>query len=69
MLIDCRVIKTLWLEVRDWISDLCEKDYVLSDETKILGDTINKIFATIIIMHVKRAIFSSKINGCIPTIH
>ena len=68
MLIDYRIVKALWLKVRDWITDLCEEDYVLSDETKILGDTTNKTFATIIIMHVKRAIFSSNIKGCIPTI-
>ena len=65
-LIDCKIIQSLWWEVNDWIIELGEDDYILSDAKKILGDTTNKAFATIIIMHVKRAIFSSKINDALP---
>ena len=34
----------------------------------VLGDTANITAATIIIMHVERAIFSFKINGTLPTL-
>ena len=66
MLIDCKIVQSLWRGVNEWIIELGEEEYLLS-EKKILGDTTNKVFATVIIMHVKRAIFSSKINGTIPT--
>ena len=68
MLIDCKIVQSLWKETNDWIIELSEDDYLLSDEKKILGDTTNKVFATIKIMHVKRAIFSFKANGTIPTL-
>ena len=68
MLIDCNIIRSLWQDTNNWINDLTEEEYLLTDEKKILGDTSNKVFATIIIMHVKRAIFSSKIRGSKPTL-
>ena len=49
MLIDCNIIRSLWQDTNNWINDLTE-------------EVSNKVFATIIIMHVKRAIFSSKIR-------
>ena len=33
---------------------------------RILGDTSNKDGITIIVTHVKRAIYSSKVNGTLP---
>ena len=51
MIISCNIIQALWQEVRNWISDFGEIDYELTDEKKILGDTTNKTFVTIIIMH------------------
>ena len=65
MLIDCtcRIIKNLLNEVIEWILDLGEEDYLLTDEKNFLGDTSNKDGITIIITHVKRAIYSSKLNG------
>ena len=68
MLIDCNIIRSLWQDISNWINDLTEEEYLLTDEKKILGDTSNKNVATIIIMHVKRAIFSSRTRGSKPTL-
>ena len=64
MLISCNTIQALWQEINYWITEKLTTNLLIK---KILGDTTNKTFATIIIVHVKRAIYSSKINNTIPT--
>ena len=56
-------------DICDFCKEESDSNFHMLIEKKILGDTTytNKVFATVIIMHVKRAIFSSKINGTIPT--
>ena len=36
MLIDCNIIRSLWREVNDWINDLMEEEYFLTDEKKYI---------------------------------
>ena len=54
MLIGCKTIQALWLEINNCIYDLGEVDYEFSDERKIRWH-YKQDFATIIIMHVKKS--------------
>ena len=56
-------------DVQDWILELGVEDYQLTNEKEELGDTNKNDAVTVIITHVKRAIYYSKTEGTVPTLY
>ena len=69
MLIDCLHTAKLWLDVENWIKTLGMESYHLTDRRKILGDLENTGQINIIILNTKKAIFQSKLEEKLPSLH
>ena len=66
MLIDCEIVDRLWSNVHNWIIELMEYEYDLNNKIKIIDGNKNVAY-TIITTHVKRAIYTAKMEVSTPT--
>ena len=66
MLLDCIHIRHLWSEVENWIKEISNNDYILTDRRKILGDLENNATINIIILNTKKVIYLSKLDNKKP---
>ena len=66
MLIDCEIGYRMWSKVQDWIIELMEDEYDLNNKINIIDGNKNVAY-TIITTHVKRAIYTAKMEGSTST--
>ena len=67
MFLSCAVIRQLWRDVENWISQIGVADYVINEEIIILGELKKSHWLNSIILLTKKIIFTSKLNLTIPT--
>ena len=66
MFLRCVVVKQLWREVENWISQVGVVDYVITEEIIILGELKKSHWLNSIVLITKKIIFNAKINMTIP---
>ena len=67
MLIECGKVKTLWMEVENWIAEVGVVGYVITDRLIILGELQKAHWINAVILLTKKVIFNSRINDTCPT--
>ena len=69
MLIECDNVKSLWLEVENWISDIGVDNYHINNKTIILGELHKAHWINAVILLTKKPIFNARTSITIPTIN
>ena len=69
MLIECDNVKSLWLEVENWISDIGVDNYHINNKTIILGELHKAHWINSVILLTKKNIFNARTSITIPTIN
>ena len=67
MLIECDKVKSLWLEVERWISEIGVVNYLINDRIIILGELQKAHWVNAVILLTKKTIFNARVNITIPT--
>ena len=66
MLIECDKVKSLWLEVERWISEIGVVNYLINDRIIILGEFQKAHWVNLILL-TKKTIFNARVNNTNPT--
>ena len=67
MLIECDKVKSLWLEVERWISEIGVVNYLINDRIIILGEFQKAHWVNAVILLTKKTIFNARVNNTNPT--
>ena len=59
------MVQKLWREIETWISEIGVLEYVIDDNTIIVGELQKYYWLNIIILNTKRTIFNAKIDLCL----
>ena len=65
MLTYFEMVQKLWREIETWISEIGVLEYVIDDNTIIVGELQKYYWLNIIILNTKRTIFNAKIDLCL----
>ena len=68
MLIKCSKSRNLWRDVEIWLSEVGLADYIIDEQTIILGENKKSFWINAIILITKKVIFNAKLNCKIPNI-
>ena len=69
MFLQCEIVKGIWREVEDWISQIGVVDYVVTEGTIILGELNKSHWLNAIVLITKKTIFNAKINMTSPDMY
>ena len=69
MCLHCEIVKQLWREVEDWISQIGVVDYAITEGTFILGELRKSHWLNSIVIITKKTIFNAKINMTTPNMY
>ena len=68
MLIKCSKSRNLWREFEIWLSEIGLADYIIDEQTIILGENKKSFWINAIILITKKVIFNAKLNCKTPSI-
>ena len=68
MLIKCSKSRILWRDVEIWLSEVGLADYIIDEQTIILGENKKSFWINAIILITKKVIFNAKLNCKTPSI-